>query len=114
VIGGRLVKVFIIPFHVRRMAVSIMPTHFLGAYVSCYSPSNDYSGAVQKALTKLSEDGLYPEEILQPVYEMNAGGWSEHVDEKWPDQAGSLLGQAEFEDVMKRGGVVYGPFGSYA
>jgi hypothetical protein len=32
---------FIIPFHVHRMDISIMPADFLGAYVSCYSPGND-------------------------------------------------------------------------
>ena len=28
--------------------------------------------------------------------------------------ASSLPGQVEFEDAMRSGGVVYGPFGSYA
>ncbi len=108
-----MTKIFVIPFHVRRMEVSIMPTDFSGAYVSCYSPGGDYVEAAQKALKKLAEDGLHPEEILQPIHEMGSESWSQHVSEMWPDQVGSLLGQVEFEDSMKRGGVVYGPFGSY-
>jgi hypothetical protein len=108
------VKIFIIPFHVCRRETSIMPMEFSGAYVSCYAPGHDYAEAAQKALTKLAADGLQPEEILQPIHAMDAENWSRHVSEKWPDQASSLLGQVEFENTMKSGGVVYGPFGSYA
>ncbi len=107
-------KVFIIPFHVSRMNVSIMPDNCSGAYVSCYSLGSNYIEATQKALIKLTEDGLHPEEILQPVHQIDIESWSQHKAESWPDQAGSLLSQAEFEDVIKNGGVIYGPFGSYA
>lgn len=108
-----MTKVFIIPFHVRRMERSIMPKEFSGAYVSCYSAADDYVEAAKKALRKLSEDGLHPEEILQPIHEMSLENWSQHVSEMWPDRADTMLGQVEFEDAMKRGRVVYGPFGSY-
>lgn len=110
-----MTKIFIIPFHVKRMeSSSIMPLNVSGAYVSCYSTGNDYVEATERALKKLSEDGLYPEEIMQPIYEMLSENWTQHVGEMWPEQAGSLISQAEFEDIVKSGGVVYGPFGSYA
>jgi hypothetical protein len=108
-----LTKVFVVPFHVKRMEQSIMPPDFTGAYVSCYSAGKDYVEATERSLKKLCEDGLYPEEILQPIYEMAAEDWAQHASEMWPEQSSALLGQSEFEDVMKRGGVVYGPFGSY-
>jgi hypothetical protein len=95
------------------MQNSILPTDFSGAYVSCYSAANDYVEAAEKALRKLAEDGLHPEEVLQPVHEMSAANWSQHVSEMWPDQTSSLPNQIEFENAMKKGGVVYGPFGSY-
>ncbi|PHV10067.1 hypothetical protein [Chitinimonas sp. BJB300] len=108
-----MTKVFIIPFHVRRLDISIMPAGFSGGYVSCYSPGNDYVEATKKALGKLAEDGLNPEEILQPIHEIDTKNWSRHISEQWPDQADSLLDQDEFEKEMASGHVVYGPFGSY-
>lgn len=51
---------------------------------------------------------------MQPIHEMVSENWTQHVGEMWPDQAESLISQAEFEDIVKGGGVVYGPFGSYA
>ena len=107
-------KIYIIPFRVRRLKESIMPKSFSGAYVSCYSHADNYAAAAQNALTRLSADGLYPEEILQPIHEMDAEDWSQHISERWPDQADSLPSQIEFEDAMKKNNVVYGPFGSYA
>ena len=90
-----------------------MPIDYSGAYVSCYAPGSDYVEAVERILKKLALDGLHPEEILQPIHEMNSESWSQHVSEMWPDQASSLLDQVEFEDIMKNSGVVYGPLGSY-
>lgn len=90
-----------------------MPPDVSGAYVSCYSTGKDYVEATERSLKKLSADGLYPEEIMQPIYEILSKNWTQHVGEMWPKQAGSLLSQAEFEDIVKGGGVVYGPFGSY-
>ncbi|WP_200919846.1 hypothetical protein [Duganella sp. Leaf126] len=110
-----LTKVFIIPFHVKRLKQSsIMPNDLSGAYVSCYSTGRDYIEATEKSLKKLSGDGLYPEEIMQPIYEMVSENWTQHVGEMWPDQAESMISQADFEDIVQGGGVVYGPFGSYA
>lgn len=106
-------KVFIIPFHVKPMDNSIMPSGFPGAYVRCYSPGNDYVEATKKSLKKLLADNIHPEEILQPIYEMNSDDWSRHVADKWPELASSLLNQQDFESAMKRDEVVYGPFGLY-
>lgn len=114
VLESALVQVFIIPLHVTSMADSIMPAGFSGAYVRCYAPGVDYVEATKRALAKLSEDGLFPKEILQPILQMNAEDWSVHVSEQWPNQAGSLMRQDEFEETMRKGGVVYGPFGSYS
>lgn len=91
-----------------------MPSSISGAYVSCYAAGSDYVEATQKALSQLSADGLHPEEILQPVHEMESASWAMHVKETWADHVSSLLTQEEFEDVISNGGVVYGPFGSYA
>ncbi|THB69318.1 MAG: hypothetical protein D6B28_11695 [Gammaproteobacteria bacterium] len=107
-------KVFVVPFHVKRMAQSIMPPELSGAYVTCYVASSDYSEATEKSLRKLLEDGLHPEEVLEPIYEMNSDDWTQHVSENWNDYIASMLTQAEFEIAMKNGEVVYGPFGSYA
>jgi hypothetical protein len=105
--------VFIVPFHVRSLENSIMPPGTSEAYVSCYALAPAYEEAVLKCLGRLREDGLEPAEILQPIYSMDVSAWSQHVSEQWPDYASSLPSQSEFEGSVTRGGVVYGPFGSY-
>lgn len=109
-----LTKVFVVPFHVKRMEKSIMPSDFSGAYVSCYAAGKDYVEATEKSLKKLTEDGLHPQEILQPIHEMNSENWTKHISEMWADHVDSLPTQAEFEEAIENDKVVYGPFGSYA
>lgn len=106
--------VFIIPFHVRRLEKSIMPSDLSGAYVSCYAPGDDYVDATQRALKQLADDGLHPVEILQPILEIGSDKWSVHISEQWADHIASLPTQLEFEEAVKNSQVVYGPFGSYA
>ena len=108
-----MTKVFIIPFHVKAMGNSIMPPDFGGAYVSCYSQGATYVEATEKALKKLAVDGLHPEEILQPIHEMESSAWTAHVKETWPDYIDNLPTQADFEEAIDSDEIVYGPFGSY-
>lgn len=106
-------KVFIIPFHVRPIGNSIMPHGYTAAYVRCYASGSSYVEAVEKSLAKLSTDGLYPEEILQPIQEMDSKDWTMHINDMWPEHVDSLVDQASFEDIIERKGVVYGSFGAY-
>jgi hypothetical protein len=106
-------KVFIIPFHVKPLDNSIMPPDLGGAYVSCYVRGDTYIEATERALRKLAEDGLHPQEILGPVHEMVAPDWSVHIREQWKEYVDKLPSQSEFEASMASGKVVYGPFGSY-
>lgn len=108
-----MTKVFVIPFHVKPMENSIMPPGLGGAYVSCYSHGDTYIEATENALIKLKSDGLYPEEILQPIHEMESSLWADHVKDQWPDHIEHLPTQQEFNDIIASGDVVYGPFGSY-
>ncbi|WP_460158959.1 hypothetical protein [Pseudomonas sp. S3_E11] len=91
-----------------------MPSDFSGAYVSCCASGIDYVDAAQKALKRLSDDGLYPIEILEPIHEMNSGNWFEHIKEQWVDHFESMPTQLEFEEAIQNNKVVYGPFGSYS
>lgn len=106
-------KVYIIPFQVKPLENSIMPSGLGGAYVSCYASGDTYVEATEMALRKLAEDGLHPEEILQPIHEMVASDWSVHIAEQWKEYVENLPPQSEFEESMASGKVVYGPFGSY-
>ena len=106
-------KVFI-PLHVQALEKSIMPPDLGGAYVSCYTSGASYLEATEKALKKLADDGLHPEEILQPIHEMPISNWTVHINEQWRAHVGNLPGQTQFEEQIKSGEVVYGPFGSYA
>ncbi len=106
-------KVFIIPFHVKALENSIMPEGLGGAYVSCYASGETYVQATERALNKLAQDGLHPEEILQPINEMPVSHWSAHINEQWKDYVSNLPSQNEFEASIAAGKVVYGPFGSY-
>lgn len=108
-----MTRVFIIPFHVSPLEGSIMPSALSGAYVNCYSQGDTYVDATERALEKLALDGLYPEEILKPIYEMESTSWAEHVSESWPDYVDQLPSQAEFSEAIESNSVVYGPFGSY-
>ena len=110
----KLTKVFIIPVHVTHLDKSIMPTDFSEAYASCYATGVTYVDAAKIVLKRLSDDGLHPQKILQPVHEVNEDDWAEHVGEKWMQHAKSLPSQVEFIEAMRSNKVVYGPFGSIA
>ena len=90
-----------------------MPPDISGAYVSCYAAGQNYVEATQKSLKKLLDDGLHPQEILEPIHEMRSDEWEKHASEMWPEHLASLPTQSEFEDAIKNDRVVYGPFGSY-
>ena len=92
-----MMKVFIIPFHIKALENSIMPPDAGGAYVSCYSQGTTYIEATEKALKKLAADGLHPEEVLQPIHEMESTDWAEHIKEAWGDYVDNLPTQSEFE-----------------
>lgn len=106
-------KVFIIPFHVKSLANSIMPEELEGAYVSCFVAAVDYVDATEKALKKLVADGLHPEEILQPINEIELSSWEEYLTATWSDKVNALPNKEEFEQTIKSGNVVYSPFASY-
>ena len=106
-------KIFIIPFHVKRVENSIMPSELDRAYVSCYSLSETYVQATKNALEKLKLDGLYPEEILEPIYELEPNSWSQHIEEQWSKYADYMPTQEEFNERMASDDIVYGPFASY-
>ena len=106
-------KVFIIPFHVKAQKNSIMPEDLGGAYVSCYAIGNSYVDATEKALNKLAEDGLYPEEILQPINQLELGSWEEYLKESWSEYIDEFPKQDEFEQAMHAGKIIYSPFASY-
>ena len=106
-------KVYIIPFHVQSMNNSIMPKEYSGAYVSCFTAGKDYTEATEKSLKKLITDNIHPLEILQPIHTIDSKDWSKHISQIWPDHAGSLPSQSEFENSIDKGEIVYGPFGLY-
>ncbi|MFG1496802.1 hypothetical protein ABMA57_09225 [Saccharospirillum sp. HFRX-1] len=106
-------KVFIVSCHVKGLENSIMPKEVEGAYVSCYSQGIDYDMAVKNILEKLANDGLYLEEILEPLHEMDVASWDEHINEMWPDHINSLPSQSEFSQAIADNKVIYGPFGTY-
>ena len=106
-------KIYIIPFHVKGLAGSIMPEGLSGAYVTCYVASNNYLDATRLALKKLSDDGLHSEEILQPINEMEMSSWSEYLQTTWPDYIDSFPNSTDFDLAMKSGRVIYSPFASY-
>jgi hypothetical protein len=106
-------KAFVIGFHVKPMENTIMPPELGGAYVDCFSKGQDYAEATKKALDQLIDDGLHPEEILEPILEIDISEWHSYAQDRWPEYISSIATQSEFEETMYRGGVIYGPFGSY-
>ena len=107
-------KVFIIRFHVKALENSIMPSTVGGAYVSCFAKGVSYAEAMDVAIKKLTEDGLYPEEVLEPVHEMDLSSWAIYIEDEWPEYVNNLPSQLDFEKAIKLGEAVYGPFASYA
>lgn len=108
--GGDLVKVFVIPFRVARLPTSIMPPHLKSAYVSCYAAGESYVEPAERAMQRLLADGLQPEEVLQPINQMDSDDWIIHIRHQWPEYVESLPDQGEFDEAMRAGKVVYGPF----
>jgi len=106
-------KIYIINVHITPMENSIMPDKFLGAYVNCYTKGKTYEEAVKKVLQKLGDDGLYTKEICEPIYEMESGSWSTHIEENFSKYKQNLPTQEEFENSIALDEVVYGAFGSY-
>ena len=106
-------KVFIVPFHVKRLDSSIMPKGLSGAYVSCFVHTENYKKAVQKALKQLLSDGLHPEEILEPILESLIGDLYEYIGSAWNTDVQQSFNREEVEHLLRIGRVVYGPFASY-
>lgn len=102
-----------VPFKVKPMAVSIMPPGTSGAAVRCYVSAPNPREAVETCLAALREDGIALEELVLPIGVMQANKWAQHVSEQWPDYASQLPTQEEFENSIKAGKVVYGPFGTF-
>lgn len=89
-----------------------MPNSLKFGYIRCYVAGKDYLKATESALQRLLEDGLHPDEVLQPILEMDSKDWSEHIKDQWPDYVHLLPTQEEFSRAMAAGSVVYGPIGS--
>ena len=106
-------KAYIIRFHVKPMEGTIMPPELGGAYISCFSIGEGYEESMKKCIDKLAVDGLYPEEVLDPVHEIEIADWTKYVDGEWPEYKNNLANQSEFEEKVLSGGVEYGPFAGY-
>jgi len=104
-------QVFIIPFQVRARDASMHAQDKQFAYVSCFIKAEAYPEATRLALEALIRDGYYPESVLEPLYQIEIGQWSEFIKTQWPEHHHALLGQSDFEAAMGAGEVVYGPFG---
>lgn len=84
-----------------------------GAYVSCFVKSESYVDATERALKNLAEDGLHPEEILQPINELESSSWDEYLKESWSDYIDNFPNQEGFEQAIEMNQIVYSPFASY-
>ena len=107
-------KVFLIRFRVSPTENSIMPEGRIGAYVCCYSGAETFEDAMKQSVKALQEDGLSPEETLEPFEQMDSSQWHLHVNDNWPDQIDSLATQDEFDTAMAEDRIVYGPFAAFA
>lgn len=90
-----------------------MPQGLGGAYVSCFVKSESYVDATERALKNLAEDGLHPEEILQPINELESSSWDEYLKESWSDYIDNFPNQEGFEQAIEMNQIVYSPFASY-
>ena len=111
--SDNMTTVFLMGFRVSPLENSIMPEGMSGAYVRCYSGLEKFEDALNSAMEKLQSDGLFPEEVLDPIHQMDSSEWSLHVDDNYYEHANSLPTQKEFVQAIESGKVVYGPFGGY-
>ena len=105
--------VYSIPVHVTPTPGSLMPEGMAGAHVRCYCAGENAEAAVVKAVDRLKGDGLAIERIEDSIYRLASEDWAVHVRDNWPEHADALLSQAEFDDAIAHGHVVYGPFAGY-
>lgn len=108
-----MTQVYAFTVHVTGTPGSIMPPELGGAYVRCYATGPDHEVAGRRIVAKLRADGLNVEEVRQQMLQFDASQWALHVKDNWPEYAADLASQAEFDEAMAEGRVVYGPFGGY-
>lgn len=108
-----MAKIYIIPFHVKGGNDSILPEGLERAFVSCYVVSENYIDATKLALKKLSDDGLYPEEILQPINEIDISFWPDYLNDVWPDFLDNFPKSFGLDLDTSSNNVIYSPFAAY-
>ena len=106
-------KVFIILCKVHALTNAVMPTSIPKAFVNCYTHASSYEEAVKKVLNKLTDDGIYLDDIESPIYEMPVENWEIQIKEQYKNLSPQMLTQSEFESAIAEDKVVYGIFGGF-
>jgi hypothetical protein len=91
-----------------------MPSHLVGAIVSCYMAAPDYQEGLRQAVAKLKSMGYLFEDVMDgKVRQLDPSRWDRHVASTWPELVGYFPPQADLPRFIEAGGVFLGPFCSF-
>ena len=90
-----------------------MPPELAGAVASCFAAGHDYQAAVRASVWALEQMGFEFDSVVGEVVEVPVDGWDGYVSEVWSDAADLLPRQAELPEIVKDGGVFFGPFAGF-
>jgi hypothetical protein len=90
-----------------------MPAELAGAVASCFAAGHDYQAAVRSSVWALERMGFEFASVVGDVVEVPVERWDDYVAEVWSDAADLLPRQADLPEILKEGGVFFGPFAGF-
>jgi hypothetical protein len=88
-----------------------MPSHVLGAFVTCFAAAPDYQSALKNAVSVLASQGYIFEDVMDgKVSQLDPSTWDDYVARTWPECPRHFPLQSDMKRFIKSGGVFFGPF----
>lgn len=102
-----------VPIKIKPKNIDSMPSGQVGAIVNYYVTSTDYLSALKSAVKKLAQDGYVFIDVVAEIRQIDPEKWDIFIELAWSDMVEYLPHQEEIIEIIKVGGVIYGPFISY-
>ena len=88
-----------------------MPSHLIGAVVSCYVAAPEWQAALRLAVEELASRGYVFEDLMDgQVHQLDPSEWNEHIASTWPECPDRFPSQSDLPGFIAAGGVFFGPF----
>lgn len=90
-----------------------MPAELIGAVATCFAAGPDYQSALRSGVAALRQQGFEFTGIVGKVTQVSTDRWGEYVSKVWPEAAGTLPDEDELQEILRTGGVFFGPFAGF-